>query len=1009
MRLRPLCDSVDLGDAIAYAKARYEAVAGAGRPNVFAFPFQGATDTLLVRIVLGLAPEYDVAQIIDFTAKAQDWFFAVDKWSKVTGTFGPVWYQDDPGNTSPHVPDHLVIGDTGTVIAVGGASGQPIWLVSSNTAVCTVEHFDVSYEDLVEMSAEWADPELIDLVHPDMVIAGFTINLVGYGTTSFTLSQAGLGLYLPAPTIYSAPWLFRQGQEEDPDGTYEASGGACAGGSAVFKFNDDLYVEASGGACAGGSATFVQETTVPASGGACAGGSAPSFGSFDFAASGGACAGGSAPVSKSSSFASSGGACGGGSAVVVTFNTEVPKPVVQAIPLNTFPFDASQNRTIPLIATPARAGSTMQFRIVAKGSNCTVAVTGTPTFANGKWTGSATFSWTAAGGGNTTFSFSAIETKNGIVAESFASSVPVTVLAPIPNPTADFFEVTTSYEARDTLQVTLRGHAARTGSTLTYHIGPHNPGLTLTQVSFNTWSCHFYDYTWQEGYYINYWVTETKDGVSKDSAMANVTIHVSRPALPAFDFTTLFPETPAGTEWFTGQIIQFDYTGAGLMADGSPITLAWEILSQPGPNIAYPDDTDSGRMTFHPIDAGAYTVRLTVSDSYGQSASKVKYYECRSSILPPTLSYPIMGSISYENRSQPVNVELEAFIEKKRPGSTLVIELLDHSSNCLPTLYYSPASDGSGVMRQWVTMAVTSDVFPTTFWWSFRAVETRDGISVPSEVFTATYQGLAPVFVPLTLSFANGVLSWAGGTPPFKFYMINGQNTPESLRALDGATTTARSVAIPITGGFCSTNGQGTFTITDASRPTAQNKVIAMMVCGVPVCGSAPIKIVAVAANTYAVTGGKAPYSAAIQGSTSNMSVTFWNGNPLDLRVFSGFPACYCSGAGVRVADVLGASAFAAFAPPTISNALCTTGCPTEPPPGGNWVLVAEYIGVHVGTFEEHISADGTWKIKVGLGLGEFNPYVGLDWGLVPSDVSFPTFHFNGNYVYYLWIVWRLS
>lgn len=937
MIIQPLCESEELGQAIAYARVRYESISQGARPRVYAFAYKGL-ERLLVRVVLGLDETRDQVQILSLDRKPQEWFFATNKWDKATNTFGPVWYQDDPGDTTPHLPDHLIIGDSATVVAVGGASAKPINLVSSNTAVCTISRFEVTYQDLVEESEGWADPGLIDLVHPDMVIAGFTVHLDGYGDTSFTLSQAGNGVYLPAPTIYSGPWRFRQGQEGDPGGNFnDLEGGACVGGGAIFQFDQELMVEEEGGACAGGSALFQTETQFTGSGGACAGGSALSFSSQDLAESGGACCGGTADFSTSSGLLAQGGVCAGGSALFATYSVPIIKPTVLAIPPAVIPFTESHSWPFQLVATPARGG-TVTFRIVSKGGNCAVAVSGSPVLANGKWYGTALFSWTGVAGGSTSFSFSAIETKSGIASESTPSAVSVTVQPPIPSPTADFFEVTTSYETRDSLQLVLRGRAVR-GGTLTYHIGAHNPGLVLAQVGTTEWSMHFYDYAWQEGYYINYWVTETKDGVSRDSALANVTIHVKLPTLPLVDFESHFPDTPAGSEWLTGQRLQVDYTGAGLMHDGSPISLEWEIITQPGPNMVYPDGTDSGRMIFTAIDAGAYTVKLTVSDTYGQSDSKVRYYECQPTIQPPTLKYPIVGTLAYELRSD-FRFELDLSIDRKRDG-VLTFQILGKSANCTVSLTPGLSEDGAGRPVTLLVFSSTASIFPASHWFTLTATETAGGVAAVSAPFTGNLSVSAPVTTPLVLSFAGGTLSWVGGTAPFKLYMVDGRNTPDSLRALDGVATPARSVAIPLTGGFCSISGLGKFTIQDTSRPAAQTKSILMTACGVPVCAADPLKITAVGANTYAVSGGTAPYATVVQGSVSNMTATFWNGNPKDLRIFSGFPACYCLGAGVRVSDALGASAFVAFAPPTISTALCTSGCPTEPPPSDpGWSLV---------------------------------------------------------------------
>ena len=908
MLLRPLTDSVELGAAIAYAKARYEAVAGAVRPNVFASLYEGATDRLLVRIVLALTPEFDVVQILDLTPEPQDYIFITNHWDKVTGTFGPIYF-DDPEDTTPHTPSNLVIGDTGTVILVGGASGKPVVMTSANTGVCSVTPFLVTYEDLVAQAPTWTDPSVLDQIDPAMWIGGFTVTLNGYGLTSFTITQAGNGRFLPAPDVYSGPWLFAQGQEGDPNGEFTSTGGACTGGNAVFMFDDDLYADTSGGACTGGSAVFVQEVSVTSSRGACTGGSADSFGSFDFSASGGACTGGSADVA--------------------TLNLVTPKPTVQANPAAAlFPFEFSDNRIFTLTATPARAGSTMTFRIVSLGTSCRVNLIGSPVFSGGVWTISAEFFWDGAGGGATSFSFSAIETANGVSAESVASLVTITVQAPVGAPTAASFEIFVPFALRNSIYEHLRGTAARTGSVLVYYLGAPPAGLTPA-VTGDVLTTAFSD-TWHATYQLTYYVVETMDGISKTSNTATITITIAKPVMPTPSFTVTVPSHSGvgGQPWRIGEAMEFTYTGPSLAADGTPLTLLWAIMTQPGPNMAYLSNTDQLGTSFVPIDAGVYVISATISDQYDQSAAVTTTQTCAQSVEPPTLKLPMQVSAPFVARLY-LTLELDGYIERKRDG-VLTFQLIGYSENCLIEFDHGLHN---GVLSTYLVFGSAATAFPASHWVAFTATETADGVAAVSTLIIG-YITIQADTSALSMSFASGTLSWAGGKPPYMLLVAGGlTGTPSGLSSLLGSWTQAKSVTVPVVSGFCDSAPSSAFVVKDSSSP-AKTASIAVSACGVPVCTPvSTLSIVPDGYNSYRVTGGSKSYTATITGKTNGISVsslsyaTYWK------LFISGSSGCYCTGAGVTVQDSAGASVSATFTAPHITLAICTQGCLDTPPP----------------------------------------------------------------------------
>jgi hypothetical protein len=233
MILQPLCTSVDLGDATAFAKKEYNRLATGARPYICVLPYNGHTDLLLCRFVIGFAPEADLVQILalqqhlevesDGGAVAggesaasgiltQVITILQDHWDKEGIHDTPFYAHADHTNG----PDQLFEGDTGVLSGFGGGSGNPVILTSSDLSVCSV--------------------------------SGFNITVEGPGSVYFTLSQAGNEYYSAAPTLTGGIHIFSW--YETMVGGSE--GGAVAGGSAQFEANAQRVFTADGGAVAGG-------------------------------------------------------------------------------------------------------------------------------------------------------------------------------------------------------------------------------------------------------------------------------------------------------------------------------------------------------------------------------------------------------------------------------------------------------------------------------------------------------------------------------------------------------------------------------------------------------------------------------------------------------------------------------------------------------------------------------------------------------------------------------------
>jgi hypothetical protein len=300
MILQPLCASVDLGDAVAFAKKEYNRLAIGARPSICALPYNGNTDLLLCRFVLNFTPEADLIQILALQQHlevesdggavtggesaatgilTQTITILLDQWDK-EGIHDTPFYAHTYHGIEP---DALFEDDTGILSGFGGGSGNPVVLTSSDTSVCSV--------------------------------SGFNITVEGPGTVYFTLSQAGNEDYSAAPTLTGGthifPWY----------GTFSGGAvtGGVAGGDAQFEANAERTVRSDGGAVAGGEGTIavislLLDSFTAEGGGVTAGEMVEVLVSVlvdDFTSVGGARAGGASTVSVVSVTVSSQGAAGG--------------------------------------------------------------------------------------------------------------------------------------------------------------------------------------------------------------------------------------------------------------------------------------------------------------------------------------------------------------------------------------------------------------------------------------------------------------------------------------------------------------------------------------------------------------------------------------------------------------------------------------------------------------------------------------------------------------------------
>ena len=426
MRVIPLCQSAELGDAIGFAKSRYQALAStASRPSSRTLGFDAGMDSFLCRFLFADYAESDSVQIIKIQSSGSyDGTGAVVAQGSVTTSslIGQTitittdeWDSEDVFDT-PFIAtfDHSndEIGLTGTLAGTGGGSGNPVVLTSSNTAVCAV--------------------------------SGSTITVVGSGRCFFTLSQAGGGGYAPARPLVGGEHLFHapaifygngrvvaQGSVDAIGmryGTMEARGRVVARGSAQ-AFTRKVAA-GSGKAVARGVGSGFKGSQSTGAGSAVVLGSVAAHRGGVMASAGGAVARGAAVVRGGGNFTAAGCAVARGS--VGTAAIEIPKPTVQAI-TRSFTYAAMDSyQKITLLGTAVRGG-VMTYQLLGLGGI-------TEKLAYSHVSGSADVFVTRYGNwyGTATFYYTVTETKDGVAATSMYKGVTIRITAPS-------FTVTASY------------------------------------------------------------------------------------------------------------------------------------------------------------------------------------------------------------------------------------------------------------------------------------------------------------------------------------------------------------------------------------------------------------------------------------------------------------------------------------------------------------------------------------------------------------------------------------
>jgi hypothetical protein len=428
MILRPLCTSVDLEKAIAFAKKEYSGLVNGLRPFIHTLPYRGTTDALLCRIILGITPELDTIQIFllsvsktftgssgaiaggaaTFTTLRSQTIVTTSAWVlPMVDTDTPQYSRNNEAAVPHPVYPSTKIGEF-TVVSSGG-SGNPVVFSSSDPAVCSISGNDIISQ--------------------------------GSGRVRFFADQAGGTGYLPATELVSGTHIFSTA------GRFFSQGGALAGGRATMVrgkrklwaglglaggravFGKSKRFIGSGGAIAGGAVRTSKASQFAGGGGSIAGGAATFSSTQDrsFTGAGGVITGGSATVNRAISkrFDGLGGAIAGGSATITL--GAIPKPTAVSAPV-TFPYRDVNDTFISIypLGTAVRGG-VLTYQVHTTSNKLNIVediVNGKKRFKVYKldhyWLGTTTFTYTAT------------ETFNGIS----VTSDPATVTLEATKPTA---------------------------------------------------------------------------------------------------------------------------------------------------------------------------------------------------------------------------------------------------------------------------------------------------------------------------------------------------------------------------------------------------------------------------------------------------------------------------------------------------------------------------------------------------------------------------------------------
>lgn len=585
-------------------------------------------------------------------------------------------------------------------------------------------------------------------------VTGFTLTLNSFGNTRFLLNRPGNSVYAALSQLDGGEHIFRKAPVAGTTELY-SQGGGRVGGGARFVISGHTYIpQSNSGVRAGGSSRFVRYRVLR----------------------------------------SKGGAVAGGTSGVRYWHDTTTRPLAGAPYSVTIDYDDRIGYQLTLSGTSKRGG-VITFRITALGIGCAVTATGV-------------FSGLGTWHGTTSFSYVAVETGWGVALDSLPTTITVNILAPLTLPIADSFSVSTPFATRNSLGITLRGSATRGGS-LTYSIVAYGANIVIGAGDGTSWPLSFSG-VWHGATYLDYTVTEIANGKTRTSAVARVTITVEAPITSLANFTLDLADDKPGTLWtFTNT--------TPAMPDESAVTLLWEVYSQPGPNMVYPTSTTGQTTTVTPINVGAYSVKLTVTDAYGGTSSAIVTVDVVAALLPPTgIGFSV--NVPWAQRGG-FAISLNGSAKR---GGVLSYAITLCASNTTARIF-----TGFDFV-DWAVASLTTTP-AGTYSFSYTVTETANGEAVTSTPIDVIVYLLA--VAPLAISSwstSDKYMTWTGGVPPYTASLLP-SSTGIGINAQPGSGTT-----VYLSSAGCNTNGS--LRITDAAGASV---TMLLANLGYPLCVAA--------------------------------------------------------------------------------------------------------------------------------------------------------------------------
>jgi len=308
-----------------------------------------------------------------------------------------------------------------------------------------------------------------------------------------------------------------------------------------------------------------------------------------------------------------------------------------------------------------------------------------------------------------------------------------------------------------------------------------------------------FDGIWYGTTEIYYSVTETVNGLSpRTSNVGVITLVVDPPLCPkaAFDLV-MAPDNKTGSTWtFTSKTLAAE--------DGGAVTFSWEQTYYPTDSVATLSDYSGEVATLVPDLAGYYEIKLTVSDSHGQSTEKTMAYTAVAALVPPDV-------VTYSlNASNTVSTLITFFGVAKRGGVLSYVAYVQQQNNTwqgpynlvdgrnsMYYAYWSGWSPGSYQIDYTVTETTPDGVSLTSLHARITVAVSAKPVlplsfAINSALSVGSFVTLEPTFNStggaVTYSSSNINIAYFSTTTPTKFFIFATGNVTITMKQAETAT-----------------------------------------------------------------------------------------------------------------------------------------------------------------------------------------------------------------------------